>query len=176
MARLDAGRYEIHCQTVALDEAVETCLSLLKETIDAKALKVSAPTAGLSVWADPSALEQVLLNLVGNAAKYTPKDGTISVVTDRVPGGVSITIRDTGRGMSPADLETAFELFSRGTAGAGTATEGAGIGLSIVRRLVDLHQGTVEIESAPGVGTTVTVVLPDRDAMADALAPEPGPA
>ncbi len=176
VARLDAGRYEIHCQTVALDEAVETCLSLLKETIDAKALKVSAPTAGLNVWADPSALEQVLLNLVGNAAKYTPKDGTISIVTDRVPGGVSITIRDTGRGMSPADLETAFELFSRGTAGAGTATEGAGIGLSIVRRLVDLHQGTVEIESAPGVGTTVTVVLPDRAAVGDALAPVPGPA
>lgn len=162
VARLDAGRYDLHHETVDLDETVATCLSLLKETIEAKALQVSVEISGLSVWADPNALEQILLNLVGNAAKYTQKGGAIAIEAKRTPSAVMVAIRDTGRGMSPADVVSAFELFSRGGAGPGTTTEGAGIGLSIVKRLIDLHGGSVEIESALGQGTTVTFLLPDR--------------
>lgn len=164
VARLDAGRYDLRSEAVSLDEAIQTCLLLLKETLEAKALKVTASTAGLSVWADPNALEQILLNLVGNAAKYTQPGGAIDIDASRIPSGIAVAIRDTGRGMSRADVESAFELFSRGGAGPGTATEGAGIGLSIVRRLIDLHEGTVEIDSAPDIGTTVTFVLPEQAA------------
>ncbi|WP_051244781.1 sensor histidine kinase [Thalassobaculum salexigens] len=165
VARLDAGRYELRSETVSLDEAIETCLSLLKDTLEAKALKITAPSSGLSVWADPNALEQILLNLVGNAVKYTQAGGAIAIGASRTPSGIAVAISDTGRGMSQADVASAFELFSRGGAGPGTTTEGAGIGLSIVKRLIDLHEGTVRIDSAPNLGTTVTFVLPERLAL-----------
>jgi two-component system sensor histidine kinase ChiS len=74
---------------------------------------------------------------------------------------VSIAVADTGRGMSPADVEAAFDLFSRGGSALGAAAEGAGIGLSIVKRLVELHGGSVGIQSGLGVGTTVTFTLPN---------------
>lgn len=162
IARLDSGRYELHGETVFLDEAIETCLALLKVTLERKAFRVTAPASGLSVWADPNALEQILLNLVGNAAKYTAPGGEISIEATRAPGGVAIAIRDTGRGMSEADVASAFELFTRGEATEASTADGAGIGLSIVKRLIDLHDGTVEIKSARNVGTVVTFVLPDH--------------
>ena len=162
VARLDSGRYELHRQTVALDEAIETCLVLLKGTLEEKALSVTAPISRLTVWADPNALEQILLNLVGNAAKYTPAGGAISIEASRRPDMVALTVRDTGRGMSPEEVDSAFELFTRGATGVAGASEGAGLGLSIVKRLIDLHGGAVEIESTLGQGTRVTFVLPDR--------------
>lgn len=162
VARLDSGRYELHAVPVALDAAVGTCLSLLNDTLEAKALTVKAPPTGLTVTVDHSALEQILLNLVGNAAKYTEPGGTITIEGERTPDGVTVAIGDTGLGMSETDVASAFELFTRGTSGFGTYAEGTGLGLSIVKRLIDLHGGTVEIDSALGKGTTVTVVLPDQ--------------
>lgn len=164
IARLDSGRYDLRGETVSLDEAIETCLALLKETLEAKSFTVSAPPSGLTVWADPNALEQILLNLVGNAAKYTAPGGEIAIEAARTPGGVAVAIRDTGRGMSEPDVASAFELFTRGESTGATMAEGAGLGLSIVKRLIDLHDGTVEIKSVRDVGTTVTFVLPDRPA------------
>ncbi|MDF1794109.1 MAG: ATP-binding protein [Thalassobaculaceae bacterium] len=162
VARLDAGRYELHTEPVDLDGAVGTCLSLLHDMVTAKALTVTAPPSDLTVRMDHGALEQILINLIGNAVKYTEPGGTITIAAERTPDGVAVSVRDTGRGMSKSDVDTAFELFTRGAGGMGADTEeGAGIGLSIVKRLVDLHEGRVWIDSARGDGTTVTFVLPD---------------
>ncbi len=161
VARIDAGRYELRTEQVALDDLVATCLSLLQETFAAKSIAVDAPTSGLTVEADRGAIEQVLLNLMGNAAKYTDAGGSVSVTARSTGEGVSIAVADTGRGMSPADVEAAFDLFSRGGSALGAAAEGAGIGLSIVKRLVELHGGSVAIQSGLGVGTTVTFTLPN---------------
>ena len=161
IARLDAGRYELRPTDVPLDAAIDTCLVLLRETLDAKGFTVTAPRTGLVVRGDQGALDQVLLNLIGNAAKYTPPGGRIEVEAQKHPGGVAVSVRDNGIGMSKEDADSAFELFTRGHSSADTLAEGAGIGLSIVKRLIDLHGGTIEIASELGTGTTVTFVLPE---------------
>lgn len=128
---------------------------------ESKALTVKAPPTGLSVTVDQGALGQILMNLVGNAAKYTDAGGAITVAGDSCELGTVIIVSDTGRGMSEADIAKAFDLFTRGGSILGVAgAEGSGLGLSIVKRLVDLHGGSVRLESELGVGTTVTVLLP----------------
>ncbi|MEQ8586068.1 MAG: ATP-binding protein [Thalassobaculaceae bacterium] len=164
VARLDAGRYELRPETLSLDAEIATCLSLLGRMLESKSITVHAPSTGLSLTGDQGALEQILLNLVGNAAKYTDVGGTIAIEAQRIHQGTSIVIRDTGRGMSDEDVARAFELFTRGGETLGMAgAEGSGLGLSIVKRLVNLHGGTVRLESRLGTGTTVSVFLPDRD-------------
>lgn len=140
--------------------------------LESKSITVQAPPTGLSITDDRGAIEQILLNLVGNAAKYTDQGGTVAIEAQRRHDGIAIVIRDTGRGMSEADLAQAFELFTRGGETLGDA-EGSGLGLSIVKRLVNLHGGSVSLESQLGVGTTVTVFLPDPAGPAQPGAPEP---
>lgn len=162
VARLDAGRYELRLETLSLDKMIATCLSLLSTTLEAKKIAVEAPPTGLSFVGDRGAIEQILLNLVGNAAKYTDPGGTVAIEAQSLQQGLSIVIRDTGRGMSDEDLDKAFELFTRGGGTLGPASsEGSGLGLSIVKRLVTLHGGSISLESQVGVGTTVTVLLPN---------------
>lgn len=161
VARLDAGRYELRRETVAIDAEIATCLSMLDAEINAKSLSVQAPPTGLFATADQAALEQILINLVGNAVKYTDPGGAISIAGSSCQEGTVITVSDTGRGMSPDDVEQAFELFTRGGSSFSVAGVGGnGLGLSIVKRLVDLHGGTVRLESELGVGTLVSVTLP----------------
>jgi CheY-like chemotaxis protein/anti-sigma regulatory factor (Ser/Thr protein kinase) len=116
---------------------------------------------------DPARLRQVLTNLVTNAHLYTPERGTVTVRVDDGPAGVRLEVADTGVGMDADELEHVFDRFVRGRQqdAAGGAT-GSGLGLSIVKQLVDLHGGTVDVRSAPGRGTAFTVTLP--------RAPEPG--
>jgi signal transduction histidine kinase len=161
IARLDSGRYEIHRNSVDLDALFGTCVTMMREQIDQKRIEVKCPTSGLQVRADPSGLEQILLNVLGNAVKYSSERGTITLTGLRTPTGVEISVADTGPGMGSEDLEHAFDLFSRGSALLARSTEGTGIGLSIVKRLVDLHGGTVRIESGTDTGTIVTITLPD---------------
>lgn len=161
VARLDAGSYDLHRETLSLDSEIAACLSLMGTAFESKALTVKAPPTGLSVTVDQGALGQILMNLVGNAAKYTDAGGAITVAGDSCELGTVIIVSDTGRGMSEADMARAFDLFTRGGSILGVAgAEGSGLGLSIVKRLVDLHGGSVRLESELGVGTTVTVLLP----------------
>src|SRR3954452_2983191 len=107
----------------------------------------------------------MLTNLGTNAHLYTDERGSLMLRAGRGPaGGVRIEVSDTGRGMTPAELEHVFERFSRGSGS--TGTPGTGLGLSIVKSLVDLHGGTIDVASTPGEGTTFAVTLP--------AAPQPG--
>ncbi len=118
-------------------------------------LVVDGPHEPAEADVDPFRLRQVLANLVSNALKYTPRDGTIKLdVTTRVDGH-AISVRDTGAGMSPEAIEHAFDRFWRSG-----ESSGAGLGLAIVRDLVAAHGGNVSLASEPGSGTTVTVTLP----------------
>lgn len=160
VARLDVGLYKLNTETVLLDDVVAASLAMLRDRLEAMAFTVVAPPTALRLKADRGAVEQVLINLVSNAIKYSDVGGRISVTARQVGGMVEVAVIDTGRGMSEEDVESAFELFTRGGEGAGLATEGTGIGLSIVKRLVELHGGTARIASTLGDGTTVTVTLP----------------
>jgi signal transduction histidine kinase len=144
----------------------------------------SAVGTGPALWVDPGRLGQVLDNLVSNAVKFTPAGGTVTVTADRAPApgradgpaaAWTIEAADTGCGIRAADQPHVFEKFFRASNAAEQAT-GTGLGLAISRTIVGLHGGTMTLHSALGVGTTVTVRLPDASAPRgqNGLA-EPGP-
>jgi len=118
-----------------------------------------APDA-MSVWADPTALRQVLTNLVDNAVRHT-NDGSVTVFSKRVPGGVAIGVRDTGIGIHAEHLPRIFERFYRVDAGRSRSEGGTGLGLAIVKHLVEGHGGRVRAESTIGRGTRIWAEMPD---------------
>ncbi len=119
-------------------------------------LSPEAPT----VFADRTALQQILVNLVSNAARHTPAGGTVSVFTRPSPHGILLGVRDTGIGIAPEHLPRIFERFYRVDTARSRAGGGTGLGLSIVRHLVEAHGGRVTAESEPGRGTTITALFP----------------
>jgi signal transduction histidine kinase len=124
-------------------------------------LTVHLPAEPLWIEADATRLEQVFSNLLINAAKYTPDGGEISVTLDRADAFASIRVRDSGIGIEPAVLLRVFDMFAQADAAAPCAEGGSGIGLAVVRDLVEMHGGTVRASSAGlGCGSEFTVLLP----------------
>lgn len=111
--------------------------------------------------ADPTRIEQVVLNLLTNAAKYTPKGGHIKLVATQVNGEIIVTVKDDGMGIEPARLPEMFQLFTQGERSIARSEGGLGIGLTIVQKLTEMHDGHVEAHSeGPGLGSTFTIRLP----------------
>ena len=123
-------------------------------------LRLEIGTGATHVWADPTALRQVLANLVDNAVRHT-NQGTVTVYSQRVPGGVAIGVRDTGIGIPPEHLPRLFERFYRVDAGRSRAEGGTGLGLAIVKHLVEGHRGRVRAESTVGRGTNIWAEFPE---------------
>ena len=115
------------------------------------------------VWADPTALRQVLTNLVDNAVRHT-NEGSVTVFSKRVPGGVAIGVSDTGIGIAGDHLPRIFERFYRVDAGRSRSEGGTGLGLAIVKHLIEGHGGRVRAESLVGRGTKIWAELPDPPA------------
>ena len=114
------------------------------------------------ITADERRIKQVLLNLISNAINYSPQGGLITL-SARVEGGEGmIAVKDTGLGIPAADIGRVFTPFEKISDGRVPRRSGAGLGLSLVKRIVELHGGRVAIESQEGAGTTVTVVLPQK--------------
>ncbi|HEV7607338.1 MAG TPA: HAMP domain-containing sensor histidine kinase [Steroidobacteraceae bacterium] len=133
-------------------------------------LVMTLPAEAIWVHADVSRLEQVFSNLLINAAKYTPDGGEIVLTMRRLDLCVSISIRDSGIGIAPTVLPRVFDMFSQADAAAPCAEGGSGIGLGVVRELVELHGGSVQAASAGlGLGSEFTVLLPGPWAQADPL-------
>ena len=110
---------------------------------------------------DPVRIGQVVTNLVGNALKFTPRGGRVDVTMRAEPGGgASITVADTGIGIEPAELPRIFDRFFRGSRASEARGSGSGLGLAIVRGIVEMHGGTVTVESRLGTGSTFRVTLP----------------
>ena len=117
------------------------------------------PTKG-----DPDRLQQVVWNLLSNAVRFTPADGRVMVSIARTDGFDTLRVRDTGAGIEPQFVPYVFEPFRQADAASTRAHGGLGIGLTIVRRLTEMHGGTVAVASdGPGLGATFTVTLPVRD-------------
>ena len=122
--------------------------------------KLLDPAAG-PISGDPGRLQQVIWNLLSNAIKFTPKDGKVQIVLERVNSHIEISVADTGVGIKPEFIPHLFERFRQGDASTTRKYGGLGLGLSIVKSLVELHGGTVWVKSpGEGQGTTVTVHLP----------------
>ncbi|HYT62607.1 MAG TPA: chemotaxis protein CheB [Gemmatimonadales bacterium] len=165
VSRISHGKIQLHPERVELTELVARAVDALRATIEAgeKEIAIELPTAPVVMVADPVRLEQVIGNLVHNAVKFTPQGGHISVRTTVNDGGteVAISIRDDGDGIASDALPRVFERFVQGNTSLDRAQGGLGIGLSLVRGLVELHGGTIEAKSdGPGHGSEFIVRLP----------------
>ncbi|WP_298036427.1 ATP-binding protein [uncultured Desulfuromonas sp.] len=162
LARADAARAYLDRRAFALHEAVEQMLGLYGPNFRAKGISVEtrfAPGTG-AVTADRDKVLQAVRNLVENALKYTPAGGRVAVSAERVSGGIRVVFANTGEGIAEADLPHVFERFYRADRSRSREAGGAGIGLAIVKELVEAHGGRVGAESS-GEETQVWFVLPD---------------
>jgi PAS domain S-box-containing protein len=163
MSRISSGKLRLDIQPVQPLLFVEAAIETLKPAAVAKGIRLEPlldPTAG-PISGDPARLQQVVWNLLSNAIKFTPKNGRVQVVLERLDSHAQVTIADTGSGITPESIPQLFERFRQGDASTTRQHGGLGLGLSIVKRLVELHGGTVTVSSdGPGHGTTAVVCLP----------------
>jgi signal transduction histidine kinase len=163
LTKLESGRFDLHEEAVSVSALVETC----RDMVAAKAkerglhLAVRVPAGLPRLRADPLRLRQILLNLLSNAVKFTPSGGRIVASVQLAPdGGMLFEIKDTGIGMKAGDIALALEPFRQIDSQLNRTYEGTGLGLPLVKRLTELHDGRLEIVSAQGQGTTVLVRIP----------------
>jgi two-component system, chemotaxis family, CheB/CheR fusion protein len=173
LTRITNGSIELHRQTVSLKTVVRSAIEVCQPVIDERQhhLSVSLPDESLEVYVDPARLSQVLENILINAARYTPPGGEISLTAERTGHRLSLRIRDNGRGIPSSMLGSLFDIFVRGPVSDGPIHGGLGIGLSVVRRLVELHGGSVRASSDGKTGSEFVVDLP-----LNASRPSTGPA
>jgi len=163
VSRVSRGRLELRPQPLALDQVLADALETCHPAIVAAGhvLSVQVPEQPLRVRGDFTRLAQVFSNLVTNASKYTPCGGRIAVRAAAVGNEVVVEVEDNGSGIAPEVLPNVFDMFAQGHARTHTGQPGLGIGLWLVKKLVEMHHGTVAARSAgPNLGSTFTVRLP----------------
>ena len=167
LSKLDSGLVLLDLRPDDLRAAVQSSFEQAKPTARRRgvALHLDMPDSPIRIRHDPQRVGQVVANLVGNAIKFTPSDGSVTVEVRAVPEGARIEVRDTGVGIAAAELPRIFERFYRGSRVNEARGSGSGLGLAIVRSIVEMHGGTVTVESGVGAGSRFAVLLP-RDARA----------
>jgi two-component system CheB/CheR fusion protein len=169
VSRIAAGKLALDVRHVDLGAVVGAAAETVRESVEAKRLhlEMHLPARSPIVRGDRHRLQQVVWNLLSNAIKFTPDEGRIDVTLEALPACARLTVSDTGRGLSPRLLPQIFERFRQGESVSIRTQGGLGLGLTIVRHLVELHGGTVSVFSAgEGTGTTFTVDLPHGSAAA----------
>jgi cell cycle sensor histidine kinase DivJ len=162
MSRIEAGKFAVSPQPLELEPLVRECCDMLQLRANRSGVElVAAPMVeGLEINADKGACRQIIVNLLSNAVKFTPPNGRVTVEASVADGIARISVTDTGIGIKPDDLPRLGDPFFQIRSGYDRGYEGAGLGLSLVRGLVGLHEGSLLLESAYGVGTRVTALLP----------------
>ena len=168
VSRIITGRLRLELQPVELSSAVEGALDSVRPAAEAKGVRLEYmldPNAGV-ISGDPHRLQQIVWNLLSNAVKFTPAGGLVRVNLDRLDGEVKLTVRDTGKGISPQFLPYVFDRFRQAEIMISRTSGGLGLGLSIARHLVELHGGVIEASSeGEGCGATFTVTFPFRESL-----------
>jgi PAS domain S-box-containing protein len=163
VSRITQGHITLKQEPIFVGSAVYGAVEAVADMVEGRQqrLEVSVPTGMTWVYGDPTRLSQILVNILNNASKYTPEGGRIAAGVRADEDQVTITIEDTGTGISADLLPNVFELFSQGERTLDRSNGGLGIGLSLVKKLVEMHDGKISVRSpGPGMGTTVTVRLP----------------
>ena len=164
-ARIISGKLRLDVGPVDLVSVIEEAVQTIRPAADAKgiSLQTDLPPEIGQITGDPARLQQVVWNLLSNAVKFTPQGGRVEVRLERVDPHICITVSDTGKGISPDFLPYVFDRFRQADASSARRYGGLGLGLALVKYLVELHGGTIEAASAgEGQGATFKVTLPVR--------------
>ncbi|MBF0373350.1 MAG: response regulator [Alphaproteobacteria bacterium] len=163
VSAIEAGKVELGEEEVDLADVVDATLRLVgsRATKGNVTLTARLPPGLPRLWGDARRLKQILLNLLSNAVKFTPEGGAVTLSATTAPeGGIVIRVSDTGIGMEPRELEKALSRFGQVDSGLNRRHEGTGLGLPLTKGLIELHGGTMTIDSAKWAGTTVIVTFP----------------
>jgi signal transduction histidine kinase len=162
LSKLESGLVSLDLRPDDLRAVVESAVQQAQPSADRKGVRIvaSMPRKPIRQRHDPQRMGQVLGNLIGNAIKFTPTGGEVRVSLQPTGDGAVVEVADTGVGIDPRELPLVFDRFYRGAQANRSRAAGSGLGLSIVRSVVEMHNGRVTISSTPGEGTQVTVTLP----------------
>jgi signal transduction histidine kinase len=164
LSKIEAGRMELELGEFDLPLAIDNAVTLVRDRAANHGLALAIdvePELGTFVG-DERKLKQILLNLLSNAVKFTPDGGRIGVRAVRTDGTVEVSVSDTGIGIAPEDQEAVFEEFRQVGTDSVRKREGTGLGLALTRKFIELHGGTIRVESELGKGSTFTFTLPVR--------------
>ncbi|KKC39779.1 ATPase [Devosia epidermidihirudinis] len=173
LSRIEAGKYELHEEVVSLVDIAEDCRRMMELRAKSKGIELIFNVSNNlpRLWGDERAIRQVVLNLLSNAIKFTPQHGkVVLVVTRSGDGGQLISVKDNGPGIPEEEIATVLSSFGQGSLAQKTAEQGAGLGLPIVQKIMELHQGRFDLFSKLRFGTEVIATFP-RARVMDALAP-----
>jgi signal transduction histidine kinase len=162
LSKIEAGRMELDVAEFDPRAALESAMMLVRERAQRNGveLKLEAPELPATFRADERKVKQVMLNLLSNAVKFTPSGGSVTVRAAPTAGGLEVAVTDTGVGIAPADQQAVFEEFRQVGTDYARKAEGTGLGLALAKRFIELHGGTLKLESAPGKGSTFSFTLP----------------
>ncbi|MBL8705834.1 MAG: hypothetical protein JNM30_13350 [Rhodospirillales bacterium] len=162
LAKIEAEKWTLNPAVVDARVECEQVAAIMHGLADRKrvALALALPDGAIEAYADPRVLRQMLINLVGNAIKFTPEGGTVTIEAHRRDGACEFVIRDTGVGIKPQDIARVLEPFEQGDSMMPRPGKETGLGLALTKAFAELHGGTLALESTVGVGTTITVTLP----------------
>jgi len=168
LARTDSGKEALDCVTVDACTIVRSAAEQGERLARTQGVEFSLdlPAVPVPIQADAEALRRALLILMDNAAKYTPRGGSIRVVLSRNDGSVIASVSDTGIGIGAEDIPRVFDRFWRADKARSREQGGAGLGLSIAKWIVDMHGGFISVESEPGKGSAFAIRLPVTPARA----------
>jgi signal transduction histidine kinase len=172
LTKIEAGKLELKREAVDLRAALLRVLPVIKPKAAEKGIKVSTflPTELPPVDADPNKLNQVLLNLLTNAVKYTQDGGSASVEARRRDGRVEVWVTDTGVGIAREDQERIFQRFTQIDSSSTRSQGGTGLGLAIAKELVELHGGSIRLESRLGKGSSFIFTVPVWESVGERVA------
>jgi signal transduction histidine kinase len=176
LSKLESGLLRLDLRPEDVRSTVESAVEQADQAARRKgvSLELRLPPAPVRTYHDPQRIGQVAANLVGNAVKFTPRGGAVTVTVEPHRDGARLIVSDTGVGIDAAEIPRVFERFYRGSRASEARGSGSGLGLAIVKSIVDMHGGRIAVESRVGAGSTFTVTLPRRPGTSVEAAPEPG--
>jgi two-component system cell cycle sensor histidine kinase PleC len=164
LAKIEAGKLELREELIDVKNAVNSCFAIMKEraAVAEVQMKATVPEGLPQLLVDELKIKQIIINMLSNAVKFTPRGGHIRVAAGIEEGELVVRIADTGIGIAPDDIQKALDPFTQIDSSMARRYEGTGLGLPLAKRLIELHGGTLGIESALGAGTCVTLTFPGR--------------
>lgn len=166
LAKIESGKLELQFSTVFVEALCESSLAFVKQIANKAGIQLNMRISPevIEITVDELRIRQALINLLSNAVKFTPEGGqvTLEVKRDRVPQWIYVSVTDTGIGIAAEDISKLFQSFVQIDSGSSRQYSGTGLGLALIKKIVELHQGTVSVESVVGQGSCFTLRLPER--------------
>jgi signal transduction histidine kinase len=162
LSKIEAGKYELADDAVGLGKIVRSCIAMLQLRATEGGVRIENRVNGsrVTLRGDRRAVKQIVLNLLSNAVKFTPRDGLVALAMEQTEAGMTLVVADTGIGIEPAVVQSLGQPFCQADASISRKFGGSGLGLAICCKLLNLHGGSLTIDSTPGRGTTVRATFP----------------